>query len=166
MRAATHNKKGFSLLEVLVAIFVLVIGVVGAMNLINYSLSSVAVGKSRIIAVELAQEGLEIVRNIRDSNWIEDVSWTDGLGAGDWRVQYNDPGLVAFASTPLQINNGGFYGYNGIAGFSGGTNTFFYRKITITNMSASEIRAVSEITWNERGKPYVVNAEDRLFNWK
>lgn len=162
--------KGFSLAEVIIAAFITIIGIIGAMSLITYSISNVAVGRSQIIAASLAQEGMEVVRNIRDSNWIEDVDWNDGLTdsdcSGGCRVQYNGQSLVSFADTFLQINSSGLYGYNGVEGFSGGANTLFKRRIEITNVSAIEIKVVSWVTWNERSRSYEIKAESRLYNWK
>lgn len=164
--------KGFSLAEVIIATFVIIIGIIGAMNLITYSISNVAVGKSQVIAASLAQEGMEIVRNIRDSNWIEgrdpekDIAWNDGLGDGNYRVQYNGQSLVSFSDTFLQINSSGLYGYNGVEGFSGGADTFFKRRIEITNVSGTEIKVISKVAWDERSRSYEIEAESRLYNWK
>jgi type II secretory pathway pseudopilin PulG len=165
------NKKtdGFSLLEVIIAIFVITIGIIGVANLISYSISSVAVAKSQIIATELAQEGLEIVRNIRDSNWLADITWNSGLDtcAGGCRVQYNSVGLLALGGNPvLNINSNGFYLYDVTK-----PETLFRRKITITDnpdgdINTPDIKVVSEITWSQRGRSFNVNAEDRLYNWK
>ena len=153
-------KNGFSLLEVIIAIFVIVIGIVGAVNLISYSISSVAIAKSQVIATNLTQEGVELVRGIRDSNWIEDVAWNTGLGDNDYRVQHNNRDLLIFADTPLKIDANGYYQYDS------GNNTHFYRKITIANISAHEIKIVSEVTWSERGRSLNVIAENRLYDWK
>ncbi len=161
------NQKAFSLLEVIIAIFVITTGIVGAMNLINYSISSVAVSKSQIIAASLSQEGLEVVRNIRDTNWTEQfinpgLLWNDGLANGDYRIQYNSDSLLLLGANPvLNINSNGFYLYDITKPV-----TLFRRKITITNISANEIKVVSEITWTERGHSFSVSAEERLFNWK
>lgn len=160
------QKKGFSLLEVIIAIFIVTVGITGAVNLMSYSIASVAVGKSKIIASHLSQEGLEIVRNIRDSNWLRQrvnssLNWNDGLRAGDWRVQYNSVSLMPLTDNPvLKINNSGFYQYDS------GSDTPFRRKITITDISTDEIKVVSEVSWNQRGRSFSVSAEVRLFNWK
>ncbi len=160
------NKKGFSLMEVIIAIFVITIGITGAMSLITYSISNVAISKSKIIAVSLAQEGIEVVRNIRDTNWIEDVDWNDGLDPavdcpGGCRIQYSSLSLMSLSSNPaLKIDGNSFYQYDV------GADTRFHRKIEITNISANEIKVVSEVTWNERGRSPEVIAETRLYNWK
>ena len=160
MKHSTYNK-GFSIIEVLVAISVITIGITGAMNLINFTISSVAMSKSQTIAVSLTQEGMEIVRSIRDSNWLEKVAWDSGLGAGDYRVQYDNNSLLLLSGNPvLKINSNGFYQYDS------GTDTRFKRKMTISDVSANEIKVVSEVTWDERGKSYDTSAETRLYDWK
>jgi len=169
MKHLTRNKdeKGFALIEVMVAIFVITIGIIGAVNLVNYSISSVIIGKSQVIAANLAQEGVEIVRNIRDSNWVEDVDWDNGLINGPvdcssgCLVQYDSTELISFVDEPLKFYNG-FYQYAGLDE----DKTRFYRKITIIDIGIDEIKVVSEVTWEERGRSYAVPAEDRLYDWR
>lgn len=160
------QKEGFSLAEVIVAIFIITIGITGSLSLISYSISSAAVGKSQIIATSLAQEGMEIIRNIRDSNWLEDVDWDDGLVPPSFDctagclVQYDSTSLLSLSGNPvLQINSNGLYQYGS------GTNTHFKRKITINSIGLY-LKVVSEVTWSERGRSFSVSAEDRLYDWK
>lgn len=156
------NKKGFTIIEVLIAIFVITIGITSSLSLINYSISSAAVGKSQIIAASLAQEGMEIIRNIRDGNWLEDVAWNDGLTgcSAGCRVQYNSASLLSLSGNPvLKVDSNGLYQY------STGTNTLFKRKITINSVGLY-LKVVSEVTWSERGRDLDISAEDRLYDWK
>lgn len=157
------DKKGFTLMELVVAIAVIVIALTTSIALISFSVSSISTGKYRISATILAQEGLEIVRNIRDSNWLKYKravdNWRDDLGEGDWRVQYDQVNLLGFSSAPLRINVNGFYQYDT------GDNTLFERKITIEHIDSNQIKVVSEVTWQEKGRSHVVAAEDRLYNW-
>jgi len=166
----SKKQKAFSLTEVLIAIFIIVIGIVSAVNLMTFNISKVAISKSQIIASNLNQEGMGIVRNIRDSNWIEQrynptLAWDDGLAIGDYQVQYNSLELIAFTGQPLKINANGFYQY------SSGDNSLFHRKIIISNNpdedpATEDIGVVCEITWSERGHSHTISAENRLYNWK
>ncbi|MEK7643658.1 MAG: hypothetical protein AAB372_04410 [Patescibacteria group bacterium] len=63
-------EKSFSLLETIVAIAILLVGLLGAMNLSQLGLASISVFKNQLIAANLAQEGVELVRNKRDSNYL------------------------------------------------------------------------------------------------
>lgn len=160
-----NNKKGFTLLEVIIAIFIITIGITGAVNLINYSISNTIVSRSQVVAVNLAQEGLEVVRAIRDTNWLEDAVWNDGLDAGNWRVQYDSVELLSLDSNPplKMLDSGGVFVYR----YSSlGTDSLFRRKVSITTISATEIQVTSEVTWSERGRSFLVSAEERLYDWK
>lgn len=61
---------GQTLVETLVASLVLSIGIGAAISLAVYGLSATSGVSKQIIAVGLAREGLEAVRNMRDTNWL------------------------------------------------------------------------------------------------
>ncbi|MFZ5559657.1 MAG: type IV pilus modification PilV family protein [Patescibacteria group bacterium] len=169
MKQIVIEKRGFTLIEVIVAIAVIVTALVGLIGLISFSISGLTPAKSRVIAVNLAQEGIEIVRNIRDSNWMryrseieqgESWRWTTGLAAGTYRAQYNSPELLSLSENPtLSKDTNGFYQYGS------GTQTPFRRRIIIENLSADEIRVTSEVTWSEKGKNNTVSVQTHFFNW-
>ena len=73
-----HSQRGFTLLETLVAISILLIAVVGPMSIIGRSLPQSAYARDHAIAVNLAQEGIEAVRQKRDSNMLD--KWNSGPG--------------------------------------------------------------------------------------
>jgi prepilin-type N-terminal cleavage/methylation domain-containing protein len=64
------SKKGFTLPEVIIALAVMVLVIFGSTNLVVSIIRSNTENIHTIIAYGLAQEGLEAVRNIRDSNWL------------------------------------------------------------------------------------------------
>lgn len=74
-----QNSKGFTILELIGTIFIISIGLIGIINIIPLVLSTASTNSSQLIAAYLAQEGMEIVRNIRDGNWLEQNSWDEGL---------------------------------------------------------------------------------------
>src|SRR3989338_10456135 len=100
-------EKGFTLIEVIVAVFVLTIGVVGVFALVNQTMAASSILTSRLIAAYLAQEGIEIARNIRDGNFLEagepDWEWADGLPTSpkDRRGDYLTFGGLPAQPTPL-----------------------------------------------------------------
>ena len=79
MIAANHKKhqKGFTFLEVIVAVFVIALVVVGVFSAIQKTTTARFFAFSQLQAVYLAQEGIELVRNQRDHNWLENVGWDD-----------------------------------------------------------------------------------------
>lgn len=149
-------------MEIIVVMGVVISILTSALVLITMTVNSTNASRMRIIAISLSQEGLEIVRNIRDNNWLANrrtaLNWRQGLDPGDYRVQYNSLGLLSFSTMPLRINNG-FYQYDA------GNNTLFYRKITIQHIGDNQIRVISEVTWTDRERNQAISAETRLYNW-
>ena len=68
-----QSASGQTLIETLVAVFMLVTGVTAALSLAIYALSSSTNITRQIIAAGLAREGVEAVKSMRDSNWLREV---------------------------------------------------------------------------------------------
>jgi hypothetical protein len=69
LKKINTTKRGFSLFETLVAIFILMLAVAGAMSLTQKSLSSAYYSRDQVIASFLAQDAIEYIRSIRDYNY-------------------------------------------------------------------------------------------------
>lgn len=155
------NKDGFTLIETMVAVSVIIIGLVSALGAINTALFYVSNIQNRLIAANLVAEGIELTRNIRDNNWLASLAWNNGLADGDYQADYNSTSLSSYNGNSLLLDaNSGLYNY------SSGGSTPYVRKISIANISSYEIRVISTVTWRVRGVTYTSSAEDHLFNWK
>ncbi|MDI6602665.1 MAG: hypothetical protein QME57_00905 [Patescibacteria group bacterium] len=73
---------GFTFIEVMIAIFVLTIGVLGVFTAIQNITFSSQINFSKLTATYLVQEGIELVRNQRDSNWLAGDPWDSNLPSG------------------------------------------------------------------------------------
>lgn len=85
------NKKGFTLTEVMIGITILTLAIVSATNLLVGLLNSNENNLKSLQAYYLAVEGVEAVRNIRDTNWLHNRNW---LGAGSdllWGEKFSVP---------------------------------------------------------------------------
>ena len=159
------DKRGFTLLEVILAIFVIMVGIVGTLGIIQQGISYTQLSSSRLTADYLAQEGIEIVRNIRDTNWLEwranqDILWSDGIPSGDWEADYKTQNLTqSYTGTYLNIDNSGFYSY-----FSG-SPAKFKRKITIAK-DTNILKISVQVKWQERGRNNQVTVQENLYNWR
>jgi type II secretory pathway pseudopilin PulG len=65
------NIKGETILETIIALSILAIGLTLASTVIAYSLRNINASKNRVIAINIAREGIEAMRNIRDTNWMK-----------------------------------------------------------------------------------------------
>jgi Tfp pilus assembly protein PilV len=72
-------RKAFSLGEVLISAFILTVGLTATTALIAASISNAYDNREAVIAAELAQEGVELIRNVRDQNFALEA---EGIPAG------------------------------------------------------------------------------------
>ncbi|MBZ9578070.1 prepilin-type N-terminal cleavage/methylation domain-containing protein [Patescibacteria group bacterium] len=168
IRVSSFKKRGFTILEVMIAIFVVTIGVLAAHTVTQQIISYTHRSASRLTAIYLDKEGIEIVRNIRDTNWLEEESWNYGLGAGDREADYTNDQNLYVCSSPcdpdnnlrfLKLGAGGFYNY------SSGVDTKFKRKITITPVG-NTLEVSVEVWWEYKGDTYgPIKAQENLYDW-
>ena len=69
--SSLKKQTGFTILEMLLALAVLSVGIMATFTLSLANLNTAKDNYQRILAANLAREGMEIVRNIRDSNWLK-----------------------------------------------------------------------------------------------
>ncbi|MFH1990402.1 MAG: prepilin-type N-terminal cleavage/methylation domain-containing protein [Patescibacteria group bacterium] len=160
LRKLDKNNRGLTLLETIVAVGLIVVGLVAALSLITTSLFYVSNIYDRLVAANLTVEGIEVVRNIRDNNWLQNRVWNSGLADGDYQAAYDSMALSSYNGYPFLLDSDGPYNY------ASGTVTPYVRKISIANLSNYEIRVIATVTWQRRGITHSSSAEDRLFNWK
>lgn len=94
--------RGSTLIEVIIALMVVAVGLVGALSLATSNVRNQGVGLSRLIAINSAREGIELVRNIRDSNWLAGPSraWYEGLAGSTTCAVINDARVAALDFVP------------------------------------------------------------------
>jgi len=165
MVLSRHN--AFTIIEVMAAIFLITTGILGVYALAQRVIAFSSLSTDRLTAAYLVQEGIEVTRNIRDTNWLEQRTipatlWDDGLDAGDWEADYTTIALMqVYADTNLNIDGQGFYGY------TAGTATKFKRKITIGSIVDPNRRDITvEVSWTERGRTHQFSAQENLYNWR
>jgi len=159
-RTIFKKENGFSLLGVILSVFICSVSLVAFLSLINISLTAAELSKMRLTAAGLAQEGVEVVRNFRDHQEDWDA-WYLAVANGDFRVQYNSDDFLNYAETPLKTNASGLYQYD-----DSGANSPFYRKVSLTKISANEVKVAVEIKWFAHREWRYVRVEDRLWNWR
>ncbi len=65
-----EKQSGQTLIETIVAIFILTTALTAGLGMSLYALNGAAKDKSQIIATNLAREGIDVARKMRDSNWL------------------------------------------------------------------------------------------------
>lgn len=174
------KNNGFTLLDVIFSIGIIMVGLIVVLGLFQYVIVSARVSEERFVAVNLAQEGIEIVRSIRDSNWLRGDPWDQGLSSctdcsssDHFRVQYDSDSLLPYSAEKLKIDSSGYYSYE-----VGAPDTKFERTIYITTLTAADcmvsevsgenecISVISEVKWPSFGGEKTLVIEDMLYNWR
>ncbi len=162
------------MIELVISIFILVVAIIGVYNSFSTVVVLTAGASSRFTAVYLAQEGIEIIRNMRDDNWLNNSpDWKTGLLGcengceADYKTGTSasaNAGLTPFSDSYLKIKNN-FYSYDSADPF---TVTKFKRKITITApdpLNQDVLRVSVLVTWDEKEETFDIEAEEYLYNW-
>ena len=149
------SSKGFTMIEIVTSVFLISAGIIGTFTVVQKVLNFTTINASRFTAAYLVQEGIEIVKNIKDTNVIR--IWEGGMPPPSWDdyifccepwphncvfppcecgdaseqdyceadYQFINPYLYDYNDTFLRID-GGFYKYS-----MGGVKTKFKRKIYV-----------------------------------
>jgi len=160
-----QQRSGQLLIEAMVAISVMVIGLLGIFALLSQSLGLYHVAADQYVAANLAAEGIEVVKNILDANFLKSgMAWNEGLAVdGAYGVNYNSTSLDSLLTNKNLL----FDETNKVYNYTTGRPTTFQRIITIKNISPDEIQVDSEVRWKTRGGlSSKISLEDHFYNWR
>lgn len=190
-----ENKKssGFTLVETLVAISIFTVSILGLLSVLTQGIADTSYAKKKIIADYLAQEGIEYIRNIRDTYVLYDSSGSSQTGWNNFNSNLTDAsacqGLngcyigdlsVAAFTNPSQPMIGialtacgadcstMLYDTNtGKYNYTSGTNSSYIRKINIVQdpLTPNETKIISTVSWTQGSGSYSVVFSENLYNW-
>jgi hypothetical protein len=152
------QNKGFSYGETLLALFIISVGLLTVIKLFQGALSQTLFLRDATVASELSQEGVELVRNIRDNNFAAGGNGFASFSANKHcYVATNSVALNCFA------NQGDTTGYNLI--YSGGsyiatTGAAKFRRYIYVDYNATGPTATikSFVTWGGQPLPPATGA--------
>lgn len=176
-----QKNNGFTLVETLIAISIFSVSITALLIILAQGISDTGYVKKKIIAGYLAQEGIEYLRNMRDSY----VLYTDPINGNNhsWDefktiiTACTNGALCGFddsvpdffnsifpcsenaAGCSLYLDNG-VYNTNNAGVFSG-----FTRTIKSEPINSNEIRIISTVIWEQGSGTYDIVLSENLFNW-
>jgi len=68
-KSKCKNQNAFTFLEIIIAIGIFSIGILAVISVSAQSFKSISLQQDKLIAMNLAREGIENIRNVRDENW-------------------------------------------------------------------------------------------------
>ncbi len=182
-KAYPSARAGFTLIETLVAITILVVAVSTPLTLAAQSLFAAYYAKDQVIASHLAQEAIETVRQKRDhnlmqilddvsgANWLKDTQ-LEGVAVGIEKlvkVDIEDITNTVFETTSSIDNS--VLQYNGFlyihdSSISPAKDSKFKRLVRLEKISQDEIEVTVEVKWQTGTfSPRTFTIKENLYNW-
>ena len=183
---------GFTLVESLVAISIFTLTLLVMMAALGKSLSDTISTKQKMTAEYLAQEGIEYMRNLRDTYMLYDsggpqTGWDNFrsrlatancniLSAGcyfdDQNIDYTSANMPMIALSILPCNDttcsaNPLWYNSGKYGYvsSGGVNSGFTRKIVLDTNDSNTAKIYSYVYWAQGSGTYNISFSETLFKW-
>ncbi len=184
------NNRGFTLIEVMVSISILLIGSLAALQLMARTQHTVHIARNRFVATNVAREGLELARAVRDTNWFisEDPKLSDWAATlcpdpSASRSFTLDAKMVREGSAVGDVekpklyiqsgNNEWTHEQNGnSAKFSGFSRTLTVNCEKYLNQTPETLKenpeyiiVTAHVTWQEDNQERSVDLTQKLYNW-
>ncbi len=186
MKNHLNKKSGFTLIEILIAVAILAVTLTAMANLVVVSMRANQANMNTLQGYYLASEGLEAMRNIRDSNWLQNYGWN--MGSDVWGSDFVcsmdgqeiyllvDKGVETWELSVISDYAVGaqMYEEEEIAGYvrfthdSSEEESSFnrYVKVYYENCDDDIAEVSSVVFWNERGTDREVVLTTYLTDWQ
>lgn len=173
----TSSMKGFTLVETLVAISILMIAIVIPFYGIQKAIEASYVARDQLIASSLAEEAMEYVYYVRDNNFYY-YNTNGSYPGGDWlggltnycNVSSNPSGCIvdptqstvsACSGTcpALKLSASNLYTYGS------GTATRFVRTVKIETVNSYQSRITVTVVSSTEHKTYTATVTENIYSW-
>ena len=154
-----NKEKGFTLIETLIAITILMISVAAPLSLASKGLQAANLAKNQIVAYYLAQDAYEWVKNKTDYNKAKGKTYSEGGIVAGFDNCINDTCIIDTtdhpSSSPVRYTNQFLKKNNStkIYSYSSGNNSIFKRYVKIDKVrdngsSIDEVSVKVTVEWN------------------
>ncbi len=182
-------RKGQGLIETIVAIGVITTGLFSVITLVISNLTTQREAALRYQAINLAREGLELTRNLRDSNWLQGNGSWDGMAVGSVATEVA-PNFTPTTELPTFVEGGDMRIYRTTEGLYlqtgpvGGRASNFRRILTLRQLDCGEetvlcddipagepstaiaLEVESKVEWVDAGRARNVTLSQILYAWR
>jgi prepilin-type N-terminal cleavage/methylation domain-containing protein len=167
-------QSGFTLLEIIAVVFIITLGLLGIMSLVNQNVQVGYVNQNRIVASQLCQEGLELARNVRDNNWLLGDDWKNGTSSASDIIQDGTYAIDYTGITDVTDINSfwpNFYidrniYYRHIASPGAATTTAYSRVLNVKTETDASTTLECVVQWKTGRNTLQFTAQTILYNWR
>jgi len=165
---------GFTLIETLVAIAILVAAITGPLTLASQSLFSAFVARDQMIASFLAQDAIEFIRYKRDTNFLNNHPLPlTNAGSLGLCTTVNGCQIDSYVESIESCTAGGcdallFDDATGVYGYISNTSTVvtpFERIVQIQEQSPTEALVSVTVKWKTRSINKEFTVEEIIYDW-
>lgn len=178
-RKVSLNKQGFTLVETLVAISILMIAITGPLTIASKALNTALTSRDQVIATFLAQDAHEYIHNIKDRNLYRNNPWLQDLGNGTSctaaapciidtsGVNSSPASAIAVSGGNTQLYRDSFGRFTHVA--TGNTRTIFSRQFYIEELPLQDLgqtyqaRVVVRVNWMNNGSPFETTFDTYIY---
>jgi len=184
-RKIQNSEYGFTIMEVLAVIFIISVALVGSIGVVLQNVRLQERSKNSLIALGLAQEGMELTKNKRDNNFLQGRFWYEGfldnsacvncMASTSFVIHLDNSGsssTIEIDNTVSQLQDARFYldsdGFYTHVNTS--TSTNFFRLIKADYFITASSTIVSStvdvvVGWLERGRMHDYELITVLYDW-
>ncbi len=171
------KSKAFTLVETVIGITFVTVVLTAVAGLVLMTMTVNQRNIHDLQAMALAQEGVEVMRHVRDSNWLQNYSWNGG-GAewkSDFELQQDDAGALI---TPYLTEEGCSHqwcfsatAFDGVVRNESGFD--FDRVVEVTPVLDGEgmivdgaVEVICRVEWSDYGIPRSYELSTYLTDWQ
>lgn len=163
-------KQGFSIMEILVVLFIVSVSLLGVLSLLVQNIQVQNINKNNLIASSLSQEGIELVRRVRDNNWENGRTFNYSLADGSYRIDFQT-GQTYTTNNPEDFRlylKDGLYVHKTLAD-GALPSTIFSRQIVVNRLNSylgAPLQVRSIVSWRDHNRPYRYELQTLLYDWR
>lgn len=173
------STSGFTLLEMLFAVIIFSFALISLMGIASKGVIATATARDQLTAQYLAEEGLEVGRNMRDSNflgYLSNVPWLEGIENTCTKTAPCDvtfspvPRLIPGASSTNVLYRSADGIYRTINDNGTGDATSFWREVYIDDtdpgMPNNQKKLVSTVHWKQKAFDRTFTIQTYVSDWQ
>lgn len=163
------NNKGFTLIETMVAISILLLSISAPLTIASKGLATSYFARDQVTAFYLAQDAVEYIRNTRDNNYHLGASWLSSFPDTNGALFTVDTidGVMGLCSVdgcgPLDYNSAsGFYSQNDTSGSA----SLFTRSVSIQTINVHEVIISVTVSWSSGTFSRSFSVKENILDWQ